>query len=273
MAKLVTILPRSVDFWAPVTTPASIRSMMGSVITSVWMPRSFLSLRNSITAWGIRPMPTSRVDPSSTREAMFSPMARAMSVRLGRDLTGADVVGERELAGLDERLVHGDQDVEVVDADEAVAHGPRHLRVHLGDHEAGVGRRRLDDVHGDAQAAPALQVRRGHLDQSDVDGHAPALEQRWDVEQRDGRVLPVALLDHLPHVGGDEEGVHLEVVGQLLEGVGSLTQGEGVEHLGVGQLAMAPDQSLHQMERLRAARADEDPLSRAGSWPPPPRRS
>ena len=89
MAKLVTILPRSVDFWAPVITPASTRSMMASVITSVWMPRSFLSLRNSTTAWGMRPMPTSRVEPSSTSEAMFSPMARVRSAALGRHVAGS----------------------------------------------------------------------------------------------------------------------------------------------------------------------------------------
>ncbi len=86
MAKLVTILPRSVDFWAPVTTPASTRSMMASVMTSVWTPRSFLSLRNSTTPWGMRPMPISTVDPSSMSEAMYLADGPGTVVGLGGHL-------------------------------------------------------------------------------------------------------------------------------------------------------------------------------------------
>ena len=116
-------------------------------------------------------MPISMVEPSSTSEAMFSPMARVTVASLGGHLARADVVGEVELVGLDERLVDRHQDVEVADADEAVAHGPGHLRVDLGDHQAGVGRGRLDDVHRDAQAAAALLVGRGHLDEGHVERH------------------------------------------------------------------------------------------------------
>ena len=62
-------------------------------------------------------------------------LADGRSSRSGPSPVG--LVGEG-VCRLDERLVHRDEDVEVVDVHEAVAQGPRHLRVDLGDHEAGV---------------------------------------------------------------------------------------------------------------------------------------
>ena len=139
---------------------------------------------------------------------------------------GLRVVDEPGVGGLDERLIHRDQNVEVEDAHKTVTQGPRHLRVHLGDHQAGVGGGRLYDVHGDAKAAAPLRVRGGHLDQSDVYGHLAAREQSRDVGERDGGVVAVTFLDQVPDIRRNEERVHREMVGQLFVRVGSLAKGQ-----------------------------------------------
>jgi len=83
MQKLHTMTPRSIVLRAPLTAPASTRSMMESVSISVWMPRSFLVFRNSTAAWGMRPMPSSTVDASSTSAATNSPMRSVVGLGLG----------------------------------------------------------------------------------------------------------------------------------------------------------------------------------------------
>ena len=140
-------------FFAQVMAPHSIRSIIQSLNISVWMPRSFLSLRYSARACGMRPMPHSMVQPSSTRRAMFSPMRRRT------------FVGFRD-GDFDDVLVKGDETIDGVDVDEAVAEGAGHTGVDLGDDVFGVGGGGLDDIDGDAEAAQAVDVGRGDGDQA-----------------------------------------------------------------------------------------------------------
>ena len=77
--KVATILPRLRSLASPVTTPASTRSTTRSVIISVWIPRSFLSRRNSATAVGMAPIPIWSVAPSGTSSATNSPIRRSTS--------------------------------------------------------------------------------------------------------------------------------------------------------------------------------------------------
>ena len=124
----------------------------------------------------MRPIPNSMVDPSSTSEAMLADGLRD-GLRIRRPTARLDIVDEAVVeGGLDQRLVHRHQDVEVKNVDEAVAQSPRHLRVYLGDHQAGIGCSRLDDVYRDPQAAAAQLIGQADLDQSHVDGHLSAGE-------------------------------------------------------------------------------------------------
>ena len=51
---------------------------MESTIISVWTPRSFLSRRPWATAFGMPPIPSWIVEPSSTRLAMWLPIASSI---------------------------------------------------------------------------------------------------------------------------------------------------------------------------------------------------
>ena len=63
--------------------PHSINSMRLSVTISVWTPRSFLPFKKPNIACGMRPMPNSMVEPSSTSAAMYSAICRVVSVTSG----------------------------------------------------------------------------------------------------------------------------------------------------------------------------------------------
>ena len=84
MRKATTSLPRLRAFRSPVTTPASTRSTTESVNISVWMPRSFLSVRSWAAAAGIAPIPSWSVAPSGMRSAMYAAIRRSMSPITGR---------------------------------------------------------------------------------------------------------------------------------------------------------------------------------------------
>ncbi len=88
--------------------------MMPSVIISVWMPRSFLSLRNPSNACGMRPMPNSIVEPSSTNAARFSAICRVIS----------STSGGRHF---EDRRVDRHEEVDVVDVDERIAQRAGHV--------------------------------------------------------------------------------------------------------------------------------------------------
>ena len=64
MIKVQTILPLCVCFLRPVITPALNSFIMLVVSISVWMPRSFLSIKASAMALGMPPMPSWMQSPS-----------------------------------------------------------------------------------------------------------------------------------------------------------------------------------------------------------------
>ena len=88
---------------------------------------------------------------------------------------------------------------------------PRHLRVDLGDDQRGVLGGALDDVDRDAEAAHAVLVGRGDLDQRHVQRQLAGGEQPRDVRQEDRRVVAQPFLDDVADVFGDEEAVDAEM--------------------------------------------------------------
>jgi len=99
--------------------------------------------------------------------------------------------------------------VKLAHVDERVAEGPRHPVVHLGNHAARRLGGRLHDVHGDAERAETVLIRRRHLDQSDVDGELIPKQGR-DGAEKHGYVVRLPRIDRLAHVGAHEERVVAE---------------------------------------------------------------
>ncbi len=161
-----------------------------------------------------------------------------------------------------ERFVDGHQDVQIEHAEEAVSQGPGHLRVHLGDHQTRVRSGRLDDVHGDAQAAATVDIGGSHLDERDIERDLSAGKEPGYVRKSDRRVVTVSLLDHVAHVRRHEERVHREVVGEFLESVGGLSEGQRLEHQQIGQRGVSGHERPHQPQGLGSSGADEHPLPR-----------
>ncbi len=83
ITKVATALPRCVLLQAPVATPASIRRITPSPISSLWMPRSVCPISASQTASGTLPIPNCRVAPSPIRSATDAAIVRSSAVGSG----------------------------------------------------------------------------------------------------------------------------------------------------------------------------------------------
>ena len=163
---------------------------------------------------------------------------------------------------LDQRRVGRDQDVQIVHTEETVAEGARHLRVDLSDDEAGVLGRALDDVYRDAQAAHPALVGRRHLDQRRIQRQFTGGEQAGNIGEKDRCIVAESFLDNPPYVFGNEETVDAETVRQVALRVRRLAECEQMHDLRVGQFMTPRHESADQFLRLRAAGADENPLTR-----------
>ena len=89
MVKEHTEKPFIKPFWELSTAPHSMRSTMVSVNISVWIPRCLLLLSSFATAFGMLPIPSWMVEPSSTREATKAPIFFCLP-RVGHQGLGGD---------------------------------------------------------------------------------------------------------------------------------------------------------------------------------------
>jgi len=175
--------------------------------------------------------------------------------------------GARDIVRLDEpylvqRILHRDKDVDVKDVHDPVAVGPWHVGVHLGDEERGIFRGALDDVNGDTKTHLSVFVRRGHLDEGDIQGDLAGGKEPGNIIEADGRIPPESLLDVGPDVFSDEKTVDVETVGQVLAGVRGLSHGQEVDDLHVRELAGPVSQGVDEAKGCGASGPDEDPLTR-----------
>ena len=109
---------------------------------------------------------------------------------------GGDVAGDHlggltgwRMAVLRHRRVDAHQGVEAVEMDEALAVGARHRRVDLGDDVPRDAEYRGGQIHGDAQADEAARVRRGDLEQGDIDRQPARRQQLRHLLQANRHVL------------------------------------------------------------------------------------
>ena len=162
---------------------------------------------------------------------------------------------------LEQRLGVVDELVDLVDMNERVAERARHPLVDLGDDELGRFDRRLRDVDRDAQAAPAVLVRRTDAHQRDVDAQSPRAKQGRHLGQKHGSVVGARLGHGLAHAVADEESVGAEVVRETRVGVGGDAEREHVDDFGVREVLAGADQRAGQRLRFAAGRTNEDAVA------------
>jgi len=163
---------------------------------------------------------------------------------------------------LQQRLVVGDQEIDVVDVEEGVAVDPRHVTVDLCDDHPGRLGGGLDDVHADPHAEIAVVVGQRGLQERHVHVLEAPAEEAGHLGKVHRRVVRQPLVDGPAGAVADEEGVVPEVGLELLVGVGGHAEGPDVQDLGVeeglGVLLDVADHGMDEMLGLGAGRGDED---------------
>ena len=247
---VVTILPRFRSLAAPVTTPASTRSTTASVNISVWIPRSFLSVRAIAVADGIAPIPSWSVARSGTSSATCSPIRRSTSPIVGPAWTygGTSTSTARSMSSTWTKLSPRVRGIEPVELDDHRLRGP----------DRGV--HRLD---ARAERAEAVSVGRRGVDQHDIERECPALEQPRDVREEDRHVVGPTLVDRLPRVRADEQRPVPEVALHLRREVRTGTLGVEVDHGHVVEVGGAGNQRVEEHRRRRGRAMDVDAITGA----------
>jgi hypothetical protein len=163
----------------------------------------------------------------------------------------------------EQRHVHGDHAVDVVDVHERIAERARHAGIHFREHQI----RGIDcgpnDVDRHAQARIAVAIRRRDLDQDDVDPHAARGDEVGDLRQKHRDEVGATLVHGLSHVGADEECRVPEAMLEPRSHVGRRSQREQMHDFVVSQVMAVRDQRVHQPRRLGGTGANQDA--------PPPR--
>jgi len=107
---------------------------------------------------------------------------------------------------LDEGLFVFNEVIELSDVNKAVPQGAGHPRVHLGDDNAGHLRRDLGDVHGDSQRTKSMSIRRGDMNEAQVQSPGNLVTQQpWNGGKIDGYVVPKAAVDGIACAGSQEK--------------------------------------------------------------------
>ena len=146
--------------------------------------------------------------------------------------------------------------------DEAVAERPRHVRVDLRDDDLRHFGRRLRAFHADAETAVAVLVGGRNLDEGDVHGILPVVQERGDFRKEDRGEIGASFADRLADVLPDEEGVVAEVTVHFRPDIRGLADPEQMAHFHVVQVRVPFDHRIHEHLRHRAARMDVDPVTR-----------
>ncbi len=177
----------------------------------------------------------------------------------------ADPLGDirvRSGVVLEQRLVVGHDEIDVVDVEEGVAVDPRHVPVDLDDNDPGRLRGGLDDVDADAHAEVAVLVGQRSLEKGHVHVLEAPPEQAGHLGEIHRRVVGQPLVHGPAGAVADEEGVVPEVGLELLVGVGGHAEGPDVENFGVEEgLRVSLDVADHGVDEvlgLGAGRRDEN---------------
>src|SRR4030095_16730071 len=109
--------------------------------------------------------------------------------------------------------------------DKAIAVNPRHLWIDLRDDGASTLGGCLCAFHSNAQAAVAMRIGRGHLDEADIDGQLSRHKERRDLREEDRGEIRSSRVDCFRDMRANKEGVVAEVRLHLRENVVCVSKG------------------------------------------------
>ena len=105
----------------------------------------------------------------------------------------------------DQGTIRVDEGGDPIERHHRVSVRPRHLLVDLGDDDAGGIGRRLGRIHGGSQCAETVLVRRGELQERDIETDSSGREKCRDIRKKDGHEIRASLLDRLSEGSAGEE--------------------------------------------------------------------
>src|SRR6516225_6861514 len=145
---------------------------------------------------------------------------------------------------------------------ETIAISSWHIVVDLRDHIPGALGGGQRGVHANPKTAISVRIRRGDLNQGDVNRHCATLEQLFNFAEIDWSVVGTAVIDRLAYVRTDENGVVAKVWEHLGRDVGSYAHSHHVNDFHPTNCRRPTYQCLNQRLRLCAAWLDVHTHSR-----------
>ena len=172
------------------------------------------------------------------------------------------LIGQSALDGV-ERLIPAHGVRNALQRDKALAMNSRHLRIDQRDDVARMIYRRARHVHRWPQRAVAMRIRRGDLEEGDIERQAVlGGEERGNVGEEDGGVAGAPAVHRSAGVRADEERAQAKVSLPALIGIGGWPVGVQVRDLDIMQRLAARDQRLKERRGRGAGALDEDAISR-----------
>jgi len=129
----------------------------------------------------------------------------------------------------------------------------RHLLVHFGNHDLRVADRRQRAVHRRAQAYKPVRVRRRNLHQHNIERQSAALEEAFDLAQKNRRVVGASVANSFAHVIAQKQAAMAEVTRILGTRVVGRAQRLHVDDFDVVEFGGPRHQRVHQNGRCSAA--------------------
>ncbi len=142
---------------------------------------------------------------------------------------GADLGGDFRInlsrRVFQQRLIMGNQIINLIDVNKTVTVDPGHESVHLRHDQGRALQRRLDNINTDAEADIAAGIGQGSLNQGHIHGNLAAAEKRRQIGKENWGVVGFPPVDRLAGMVTDEKRVVPKIMLQLFIGIGGHPQG------------------------------------------------
>jgi hypothetical protein len=97
--------------------------------------------------------------------------------------------------------------------------------IHLGYNVRGVFNSSFHDVQADAKAQMAMSVRQGRLNEGHIDVDEAPVKQRWQLGQKNRRVICLTRVDGIPRCIADKERIVPKVLLKFFFGIRGYAEG------------------------------------------------
>jgi hypothetical protein len=179
-----------------------------------------------------------------------------------------DLLGRSTVGFLDEfqdGLIVGKDEVYIFHMDEAVTVDARHVSVHLSDYQRSLFRSGFDNVNAHPQTHVAVLIGRRGLDESHVNGHKSAVEEVWNVGEKDRSIIGQSLIHGFSGVVRDEKRVVSKIPFEFFICIGGNAKGPYMEDFGIEDgrrmRFQIPDEGTNQILGLPAAGPNENSIA------------